>query len=315
MEERTLGGSGIALPVLGFGCGPNAQLMVGDDRDAQRQVVEHAMAEGITYFDTAAGYGDGRSETNLGATLKELGAHPKISTKVVLEDPDLSDVKGAVLRCFESSLERLQVGEVDALMLHNRVAHSRGYKTAGSGCTFSLDDMFGAAGVAEAFREIIASKRVTTVGFTAFGGEPTAVEEMIDSKLFGAINASYNMVNPSAGVRVPSGYSDADYECVIDKARDAGMGVMVIRVLSSGSLVRPYEAGSREDRLVRFANEHGIDVVSLAIRYALSKSGVTTAIMGITEPGHVDDAVAAATAGALDESMIAEINELVLGGA
>lgn len=313
MEKRTLGSSGVELPVLGFGCGPNAQLMVSDDRAAQIDVVGHAMREGITYFDTAAGYGDGRSETNLGAVLKELDAHPTLSTKAVLEEPDLVDVKGSVLRCFDASLERLQVDRVDALMLHNRVAHSREYKTAGSGCTLSLDDMFGPGGVSEAFEEIIASGRVTTVGFTAFGGEPAAIEKMITSKLFGAINASYNMVNPSAGVDVPSGYSDANYERVIDQAREAGMGVMVIRVLSSGSLVRPYEPGSREDRLVRFAKEHGLDVVDLAIRYALSKPGVTSAIMGITEISHVDDAVRAANAGSIGDDVIAEINQLILG--
>lgn len=139
MEQRRLGNSGIEIPVLGFGCGPNAQLMVSDDRDGQLEVVAHAIAEGVTYFDTAAGYGDGRSETNLGLALEELGERPTISTKVVLEQEDLADVKGAVLRNFDESLQRLRVAGVDALMLHNRVANGRNYKTVGSGCPLSLD--------------------------------------------------------------------------------------------------------------------------------------------------------------------------------
>ena len=48
--------------------------MVRGDPGAQRRAVERALAAGVRYFDTAPGYGDGRSEENLGRVLGEIGA-------------------------------------------------------------------------------------------------------------------------------------------------------------------------------------------------------------------------------------------------
>jgi aryl-alcohol dehydrogenase-like predicted oxidoreductase len=312
MEKRVLGNSGVEVPVLGFGCGPNAQVMVSDDTAAQEAIVRHAIEAGIDYFDTAAGYGNGRSETNLGRALRALGAHPTISTKVVLEAEDLSDVRGAVLRNFEESLQRLQLGDVDALMLHNRVATSRDYKTTGIGAVLDQNDVYGTNGLLEAFQEIVDSGRVRTVGFTAFGGEPVCIKELIQSQAFGALNASFNAVNPSAGIEVPDDYGDADYENVIAQAREAKMGVMAIRVLSSGTLVRPFEPESREAQITAIAKAHDEGPVSLAIRYVLTKAGVDTAIMGFTEISHIDEAVEAANRGALEDDIVEQIEAIAL---
>ena len=46
--------------------------------------------------------------------------------------------------------------------------------------------------------ELVAAGRTKTVGFTAYGGEVAAIEELIDSGVFGALNASINFLNPSA---------------------------------------------------------------------------------------------------------------------
>lgn len=305
-----LGNSGVEVPVLGFGCGPNAQVMVGDDQSAQEAIVRHSIEAGIDYFDTAAGYGNGRSETNLGRVLRAFGAHPAISTKVVLESEDLSDVRSAVLRNFDESLQRLQVERVDALMLHNRVATSRDYKTTGIGAVLDRNDVYGTNGLLEAFQEIVKGGGVRMVGFTAFGGEPVCIKELIQSGAFGALNASFNAVNPSAGIDVADGYADADYENVIAQARKARMGVMAIRVLSSGTLVRPFEPGSREAQITAIAAAHDESAVSLAIRYALTKAGVDTAIMGFTELSHIDDAVEAANRGALEIDVVEQIEAI-----
>ncbi|MDE3206546.1 MAG: aldo/keto reductase [Acidobacteriota bacterium] len=85
MERRLLGRSGVEVPVVGFGCGGRAELMVGNDRSAQIAAVRTALDCGIDYFDTAPAYGGGRSEMALGAALADLGSPAvTISTKVVL---------------------------------------------------------------------------------------------------------------------------------------------------------------------------------------------------------------------------------------
>ena len=66
MEYRTLGRTGLRVSALGFGCGSIGGLMVRGQEDEQRRTFERALEAGITYFDTAPSYGDGRSEETLG---------------------------------------------------------------------------------------------------------------------------------------------------------------------------------------------------------------------------------------------------------
>ena len=69
MQQRVLGKTGIRVSALGFGAGAIGGLLVRGDRPEQTRVVARALDAGITYFDTAPSYGDGRSEENLGAIL------------------------------------------------------------------------------------------------------------------------------------------------------------------------------------------------------------------------------------------------------
>lgn len=315
MREQPLGRTGVAVSEIGFGCGPGARLMVSDDAAAQQAMVTAARAAGITYFDTAAGYGDGRSEENLGAALEGSAGSVVISTKVALELPDLGDIAGSIARSVESSFARLGVSRVEVLVLHNRVARSMDYpKPPGSGALLHLPDVFGPRGVAEAFQALIDQGLVGSVGFTAFGGEPSAIEEMIGCGLFTSMNASYNLLNPSANLSVPAEFVEPDYELVIDKARRAGIGVMAIRVLASGALVESSNGDARIAPLAAFASELGMSLPELAIRFVLSTEGVQTAIMGLSEPRHLASAVEAALRGPLDASVMHQIESLTTTG-
>jgi aryl-alcohol dehydrogenase-like predicted oxidoreductase len=315
MRQLPLGPTQIAVSEIGFGCGPGARLMVGDDSASQQAMVAAALAAGITYFDTAAGYGEGRSEENLGAALGGSAASPVISTKVALELLDFGDIAGSVVRSVESSLNRLGLSRVEVLVLHNRVARSMDYpKPPGSGALLHLPEVFGRSGVAEAFRSLIDEGLVASVGFTAFGGEPSAIEEMIDCGLFTSMNASYNLLNPSAKLPVPTGFDEPDYERVIDKARLAGIGVMAIRALASGALVESADGDGRVRRFAALANKVGVSLPELAIRFVLSTEGIQTVILGLSEPGHLSVAVEAASNGPLEVAVMDEIESIVMSG-
>ena len=64
MEKRSFGSTGLEVSRLTFGCGAVGGLMTKGDAADQDRAVAWARDHGINFFDTAASYGDGISETN-----------------------------------------------------------------------------------------------------------------------------------------------------------------------------------------------------------------------------------------------------------
>jgi aryl-alcohol dehydrogenase-like predicted oxidoreductase len=311
VEHRQLGDSGVATSVVAFGCGPGAGLMITDDVQLQVEAVRVALDGGIDMFDTAAAYGDGRSETFLGRALKIVGARPKITSKVLITDDQLGDIKGATFADVEASLRRLKVDNLEVLMLHNRVARYRDPgRVVGIGPLLSVDDVLGSGGYAEAVAELKRNGVVRAAGYTTFGGQPDAIDEIAWSSVFDAINADFSPGNPSAGYAV-NAPGMPNYHSVIDRARAAGLSTMAIQVLGNGRLIRSdVERSSIETNVAAWLTAKTGDVVSGAIRFVLSKPGVSSAVIGFSHPHHVRDAIAAAEAGSLPPRQVRELCRL-----
>src|SRR5438105_13028738 len=127
MRQRPRGRDGTTISEIGFGCGNVGGLLIrGEPRDFVRAVAR-AIELGITYFDTAAQYGDGRSEENLGRVMRDLGAWSRVvvGTKVRLRPEEMADPAGAIRASLEASLKRLGRSDVDVFHLHNPIALTR----------------------------------------------------------------------------------------------------------------------------------------------------------------------------------------------
>ncbi len=99
MEMRVFGRTGMQLSVLGFGCGAVGGLMVRGDPLDQERAVARAIAVGVNYFDTAAQYGNGESEKNLGRVLQRLKpANAVVGTKVRVPSADFGRIADAVTK-------------------------------------------------------------------------------------------------------------------------------------------------------------------------------------------------------------------------
>ena len=84
MQKRRLGRTGLEVSVLGYGAGAVGGLFTKGAAADQERAIARAIEAGINYFDTAALYGNGESEKNLGRVLKALKADVVVGTKVRL---------------------------------------------------------------------------------------------------------------------------------------------------------------------------------------------------------------------------------------
>src|SRR5882762_2413859 len=110
MEQRVLGRTGVKVSVLGFGCGAVGGLMVRGSPADQERAVARALEHGINYFDTAASYGDGESEKNLGRVLKTLRPDVFVSTKFTILPEDHGRIAALVTRSLEAGRGRMGRG-------------------------------------------------------------------------------------------------------------------------------------------------------------------------------------------------------------
>ena len=232
MLYRPLGKTEIAISAISFGAGPVSSLLVGDDGDRQRAVVQAALERGINWFDTAATYGAGQSERNLGRILEELKAASRIhvATKVRLTAEDFGNIRQAVRRSFTGSLERLRLPRVTLLQLHNSITAGRGDEPT----SVTPSDVLSPGGIADAFEELRAEGLVLHLGITGIG-QPAALEEVIRSGRFAAMQTPYHLLNPSAGRLMADDFSETNYGNVIAACAEQRMGELAIRVLAGGA--------------------------------------------------------------------------------
>jgi aryl-alcohol dehydrogenase-like predicted oxidoreductase len=112
LPRRTLGRTGVSVPILALGCGSRFLMYPADQASA---VLEKAIGLGINYFDTAIGYGNGESETRIGRVMATRRKDVFLATKV----PTRARTREAALREVEASLRRLQTDHLDLLHIHS----------------------------------------------------------------------------------------------------------------------------------------------------------------------------------------------------
>ncbi|MBX3000851.1 MAG: aldo/keto reductase [Caldilineaceae bacterium] len=323
MNYRTLGRTGLQVSELGFGCGAVGGLLVRGDHDEMVRVVAHAIDQGINYFDTARSYGNGQSESSLGRVLEELQADVLIGTKVQLTAEEMDDIERAVIASVEGSLKRLRRDYIELIQLHNFMSVERQPERG----WVSVEDVEPAI---RAFETLKAQGKVGFYGINGLG-ETDAVHSVIEQGQADTVQICYNLLNPSAGIAVPSSFPFQDYAGTIDHAAAQRMGVIAIRVLAAGALsgigerhvnaaqnVDPIASSDNfADDLVRaqafhFLVEDGTasSPVEAAIRFVLSKPEVSTTMVGISSMEQLEAALAATEKGPLPADVLNHLAEI-----
>jgi aryl-alcohol dehydrogenase-like predicted oxidoreductase len=318
MEYRTLGRTGLRVSALGFGCGNVGGLMIRGTPAERERAVARALELGINYFDTAADYGDGVSEQHLGQALRALKAQGLVGTKVRLPPAELGD-PAAIGRSLDASLRRLGMERVDVFHLHNPIAARDG------GGAIAADRVLDT--VVPALEALRRAGKIRFFGITALG-ETGALHRVLDASVLDTAQVVYNLLNPTAGGAAPSAGVAQDFGRLLERAKTARVGVMVIRVLAAGALsgvverhptavptVEPlasgpdYAADVKQARALSFlvSDGHVSSLVEAALRFPLASDAVSTVLLGYSSLAHLETAAAAIARGPLPPAALARL--------
>jgi len=125
VRYRTLGSSQIRVSEIGFGGWQLANSIWGmhDEKEAL-DLIRAARDAGCNFFDTAPGYGEGKSEALLGRALESERDHIVICSKFGHTASGETNFDVAGLRpSIMASLGRLRTDHLDVLLVHNPPTH------------------------------------------------------------------------------------------------------------------------------------------------------------------------------------------------
>ena len=283
MKYRTLGTTGLSVSEIGLGCWQLASTAWGtqDNTDAQR-IVQTALDQGCTFFDTAPGYGAGRSESLLGQVLKGRRSQVVLCSKFGHPADGPADYSVAALRpAVEASLKRLQTDYLDVLLVHNPPPE---FLDGGRSGLYAALDELQRAGVLRGYGVSVDSLQDMHTAMQTTG---CGVMEL----LFNAFHQ--------------------DVRSGLDSAATQGIGLIGKVPLDSGWLAGYYNADSRfsgvRDRWLAHDISRRADLVAQfaallpsalplahgALGYALAQPQIATVIPGARSPQQVLDNMAA----------------------
>jgi aryl-alcohol dehydrogenase-like predicted oxidoreductase len=325
MEKRRLGKTGLDVSLLGYGCGAVGGLMVGGAPADQERAVARALELGINYFDTAAQYGNGRSEENLGRVIKSLKPDIYVGTKVRLPPTEPGQIGAGITAALEASLKRLQLERVDLYQFHNAIVGATG------GGSFAVESMLDE--VVPAFERLVQQGKIGFFGITAVG-DTASLLRVVDARAFATAQVSFNLLNPSPGAAVLAGFPAQDYGNLLAHTKAANMGVINIRVLAGGALSGseerhaiaspppdPIGSGSSYktdvERARRFMplvrDGHADSLIEASLRYVISHEAISTILIGIATLEQFEIAARSINKGPLSPAALARVAEIQAG--
>ncbi len=293
MEYTTLGRSGISVSKLCVGCMSfgKAGTMHDWTLDAAQteEIVKHALALGINFFDTANGYSQGTSEEYLGKAIRNNIARDQVvlASKVYFNPGRLS--REAIHREIDGTLKRLGTDYLDLYLIHRF-----DYETP-------IEETM------EALNDLVKAGKVRALGASAMYGYQFYNMQLAARDHgwapFQAMENHYNLL-----------YREDERE-LIPLCKQMQVSLMPYSPLAAGHLTRPdwaadtlrsktdrvamgkYDRTEEQDlqivhRVHALAEKYGVKMQQIALAWEWAK-GVAAPIIGATKASHFDDAAAA----------------------
>lgn len=262
MPTRSFGKTGYKVGVLSLG--GQATLEIKGREEESEKIINRAIDLGINYIDTAASYGGGVSQLNIGRVMKTRRGEVWLSTKTHDRTYDGS------MRLLEESLKNLQTDHLDLWQLHNVQRQDQ------------VDQIFAADGAIKALEKAKSEGIVRNVGITGHF-EPLVLLEAIKRYPFDSILMALN----AADVHY---LSFKNY--LLPEAQKKGIAIVGMKVTTRSRILAswtPPPAEQQTDVRLRTTKPGTISIIE-ALTYNMSLP-VSTTIIGVDSIAQIEENV------------------------
>jgi aryl-alcohol dehydrogenase-like predicted oxidoreductase len=310
MQYRPLGRTGIkvspyALGAMMFGAIGNP------DHDDSIRIIHKALDAGINFVDTADAYAHGESEEIVGKALKGRRDDVVLATKLHLPMGDDPNQRGNsrrwIMTAVENSLRRLQTDHIDVYQIHRPDPDTDIEETL------------------SALSDLIHSGKVRAIGSSTMPAsdivEAQWVAERRGLERFRTEQPTYSILN--RGIETE----------VLPVAQRYGMGALVWSPLAQGMLTGRIRKGQQTDlrraalfrhlsderrldaveQIIPLAEEAGLPMTHLAMAFAITHPGVTSALLGPRSMEQLDGLLDGLDV-TLSDEVLDRIDEIVAPG-
>ena len=312
MKKRKLGISGPEISEIGFGAWAiGGSWGEQSDKDSHSGL-ETALDKGVNFIDTAAGYGDGKSERIIGEFLKSRSERVYVCTKTppapgkwppspyckIEERYSEKYLRENV----EERLSNLQVDSLDVLLLHT--------------WTRAWNDKPEAL---KTLQKMKAEGLIKQVGISTPEHDQNCVVQLMRDGMVDVLQVIYNIFEQEPAAQL------------FPVAQETGTGIIVRVAFDEGVLTGKYKgnetfgpddfrsnyfAGDRLERGVRRTEaikkefkESGYTMPELALKFALSHEAVSTVIPGIRNQQQAIMNTSVSTLPELSEDILIRLRE------
>jgi aryl-alcohol dehydrogenase-like predicted oxidoreductase len=285
------------------------------DLDIAAEMVEVALAAGVTHLDTANGYAGGRSEEMLGRILRGRWDEVTVATKVGIYAGDaggepLLSRKG-IRSSLEASLRRLGTERVDLLYLHQPDRSVPVAETAQALAEVVEAGLVGAVGVSNFAAWQVGDMEAACVA--AGAPRPVVAQQLYNlvARRIEAEYAEYALTHELATVVYnPLGGGLLTGRHRFDQAPEEGR-------FGSSALSQMYRDRywnrslfDAVEALARVAAEAGLGLPELALRWLLSREVVSAVLLGGSKPEQLRSNLTTAARGPLPADVLEACDEV-----
>lgn len=280
IERHSFGKTDMQVSMLGFGGYEIGNLTV----ENVSLLLHQALDAGLNVIDTAECYH--QSEELIGRAVGSRRSDYYLFTKCGhAAGLDLPDWSPRLLeKSIERSLQRLRTDYLDLVLLHS--------------CSKKLLRR------GEIIEVLQRARNAGKTRYIGYSGDRSTAFYAVQSGIFDALETSVNIADQEA------------IKLTIPAAQERQMGIIAKRPLANTAwkirqnptVPVQYKYWRRLTKLnYDFLEDDLNEVVSIALRFALSVPGVSTAIVGTTNPDHWQQNAALLTAGSLPQAQFEEI--------